>query len=145
MKHGAATLFSRAAAAGLPLDNLVRQLLAFSEKVADQIEQLPHGDPALKRLLRMSWRSLILMAVARSHRLFSREFLTEFEPASPFRFDFLRARHKMLAGRGGLYKVLFESFLDSSEADLTGLPNPDDWLTCVLDENCARPLRSIVG
>ena len=145
MKHGAATLFSRAAAAGLPLDNLVRQLLAFSEKVADQIEQLPHGDPALKRLLRMSWRSLILMAVARSHRLFSREFLTEFEPASPFRFDFLRARHKMLAGRRGLYKVLFESFLDSSEADLTGLPNPDDWLTCVLDENCARPLRSIVG
>ena len=100
LKHDAATLFSRAVAAGQSLDHLVRQLLAFSEKVADQIDQLPHGDPALKRLLRMSWRSLILMAVARSHRFFSREFLAEFEPASPFRFEFLRARHKKLARPG---------------------------------------------
>lgn len=135
MKHGAATLFSRAAAAGLPLDNLVRRLLAFSEKVADQIEQLPHGDPALKRLLRMSWRSLILMAVARSHRLFSREFLKEFEPASPFRFEFLRARHNKLSGRSGIYKILFESFLESEVADLTGLPDPKSWLQCSRKHN----------
>ena len=145
LKHGAATLFSRTAAAGLPLDHLVRQLLAFSEKVADKIEQLPHGDPALKRLLRMSWRSLILMAVARSHRFFSREFLAEFEPASPFRFEFLRARHKKLAGRRGLYKILFESFLDSGEADLSNLPQPEDWLAYVLDQNCARPLQAVLG
>jgi hypothetical protein len=145
MKHGAATLFSRAAAAGLPLDNLVRQLLAFSEKVADQIDQLPHGDPALKRLLRMSWRSLILMAVARSHRFFSRQFLAEFEPASPFRFEFLRARHRMFAGRRGLYKILFESFLDSGEADLSNLPQPEDWLAYAFDQNCARPLQAVLG
>ena len=130
LKHGSATLFSRAAAAGLPLDHLVRQLLAFSEKVADKIEELPHGDPALKRLLRMSWRSLILMAVARAHRLFSAGFITEIESASPFRFGFLCARHKKLAGRGGLYKVLFESFLESEAADLTGLPDPESWLQC---------------
>jgi hypothetical protein len=145
LKHGAATLFSRAVAAGHPLDHLVRQLLAFSEKVADQIDQLPHGDPALKRLLRMSWRSLILMAVARSHRFFSRQFLAEFEPASPFRFEFLRARHKKLAGRRGLYKILFESFLDSGEADLSNLPQPEDWLAYALDQNCARPLQAVLG
>ena len=113
LKHGAATLFSRAAAAGIPLDNLVRQLLAFSEHVADQIERLPHGEPALKSLLRMSWRSLILMAVARSPRFFTSGFLAELEPASSFRFGFLRARHKRLSGRSGLYKMLFESFLES--------------------------------
>ena len=145
LKHGAATLFSRAATAGIPLDHLVRQLLAFSETVADQIDQLPHGDPALKRLLRMSWRSLILMAVARSHRFFSRGFLAEFEPASPFRFDFLRARHKKLAGRRGLYKILFESFLDFGEADLSNLPQPEDWLAYALDRNCARPLQAVLG
>ena len=145
LKHGAATLFSRAASAGLPLDNLVRQLLAFSEKVANHIEQLPHGDPALKRLLRMSWRSLILMAVARSHRFFSREFLAEFEPASPFRFGFLRARHQKLAGRRGLYRILFESFLDAGEADLSHLPLPEDWLAYALDPNPGRPLEAAVG
>jgi hypothetical protein len=145
LKHGSATLFSRAAAAGLPLDHLVRQLLAFSEKVADQIEQLPHGDAALKRLLRMSWRSLILMAVARSHRFFSPSFLAECEPASPFRFHFLRARRKKLAGRRGLYKILFESFLDSREADLSNLPQPEDWLAYALDQNCARPLQAVLG
>jgi hypothetical protein len=145
LKHGAATLFSRAAAASIPLDNLVRQLLAFSENVADQIDQLPHGDPALKRLLRMSWRSLILMAVARSHRFFTREFLAECEPASHFRFAFLRARHKKLAGRRGLDKILFEAFLDSGEADLSHLPQPEDWLAYALDQNCARPLQAVLG
>ena len=75
LKQGAATLFSRAAANGIPLDALVRQLLTFSENVADQIERLPRGEPALKKLLRMSWRSLILMAVARSHRFFTSGFL----------------------------------------------------------------------
>ncbi len=101
-RHGSATLFSRAAERGLPLDDLVRQLLAFSECTADGIESLPHGDGALKRLLRMSWRSLIVMAVARTHRLFTPAFLAEIEPSSPFRFEFLRARHKRLSGRRGL-------------------------------------------
>jgi hypothetical protein len=133
LNHEAATLFSRAAANGIPLDNLVRQLLAFSERVADRIEQLPHGEPALKRLLRMSWRSLILMAVSRSHRFFTPAFLTELEPASQFRFGFLRARHKRLAGRRGLYKLLFESFLESESADLAHLPCPETWMKCSPD------------
>ena len=145
LKHGAATLFSRSAAAGLPLDNLVRQLLAFSEHVADQIDSLPHGEPVLKRLLRTSWRSLILMAVARSHRFFTPAFLTELEPASSFRFGFLRARHKRIAGRRGLYKILFESFLESCDADLTHLPRPEDWLALTPNSNHSRRLQAAGG
>ena len=136
LKHGSATLFSRSVVAGLPLDNLVRQLLVFSEHVADQIDRLPHGEPALKRLLRMSWRSLIVMAVARAHRFFTPAFLAELEPASSFRFEFLRARHNRIAGRRGLYKVLFESFLESSDADLRHLPPPEDWLAFTLRPDC---------
>ena len=136
LKQGAATLFSRSVVVGLPLDDLVRQLLAFSERVADQIEMLPHGELALKRLLRLSWRSLILMAVARAHRFFTPAFLAELEPASSFRFEFLRTRHNRVAGRRGLYKVLFESFLESSDADLRHLPQPEDWLAFTLRPDC---------
>jgi hypothetical protein len=140
LKNGSATLFSRAAGRGIPLDDLVKQLLAFSELVADQVEELPDGEPALKRLLRGSWRSLILMAVARSHRMFPRKFLAELEPMSPFRFAFQRDRHKRLAGRRGLYKALFESFL-ASEAGLPDLPCPEEWLHRALEparqEKCA--------
>ena len=145
LKHGAATLFSLAAAARLPLDNLVRQLLVFSDRVADQIDRLPHGEPALKHLLRMSWRSLILMAVARSHRFFTPAFLAELEPASQFRFAFLRARHKRLAGRRGLYRLLFESFLESEDVDLTHLPRPEDWLAFTVRQDCSRPIQAVAA
>lgn len=128
LKHGSSTMFTLAAKARAPLDDLVLQLLAFSTAVADQLDALPHGDPAQKRLLRMSWRSLILMAIARSDRYFTRSFLAEAEGQSPFRFGFLRARNKRLSGRKGLYRVLFESFLESSEVDLRDLPEPERWL-----------------
>lgn len=139
--HGSATLFTQAVLAGIPLDQLVRQLLVFSEHVADQADALTHGDPALKRLLRMSWRSLILMAVARSYRFFTQSFLAEMERASPFRFRFQRARHKRLSGRRGLYRVLFDSFLESAEADLTLLPCPETWLGSSSTAERSRPSR----
>jgi hypothetical protein len=128
LKQGSATLFTRNARAGIQLDSVVWQLLAFSARVADQVDALPHGDPALKSLLRMSWRSLILMAVARSDGYFTRGFLAEVERQSPFRFDFLRARNKRLSGRRSLYRVLFESFLESGDVDLRDLPEPESWL-----------------
>ena len=56
--------------------------------VADQVDALPHGDPALKNLLRMSWRSLILMAVARSHQYFTRNFLARLKPSRRSALDF---------------------------------------------------------
>jgi hypothetical protein len=144
LKSGSATLFSRAAKDGLRLDSLVTQLLAFSELVADHVDGLPDGDPALKRLLRGSWQSLILMAVARSHRFFSRKFLGELEPLSPFRFAFQRDRNKRLSGRRGLYKVLFESFL-ASDAGPSHLPRPEDWLHRMLEPECAEKRAVFAG
>ncbi len=133
LKQGAATIFSTAAKTGIPLDDRVRQLLIFSERVANRIDQLRNGDPALKRLLRTSWRSLILMAVARSHRFFSNAFLRELEASSPFRFGFQLTKHKRLSGSRGLYKVLFDSFLQSTDVDLAHLPAPESWLEFALD------------
>jgi hypothetical protein len=46
-------------------------LLNFSRQVAEPHGPLPHGTPSLKDLLRMSWRSLILMAVADAQPFFS--------------------------------------------------------------------------
>jgi len=145
LKRGSATLFTRAAQARMPLDGLVRRLLDFSDNVSGQVDALPHGDAALKKLLRMSWRSLILMAVARSHRYFTSGFIAEVEPESPFRFGFLRARHKRLSGRTGLYRVLFESFLDSADADLGALPCPENWMERQSTETELRTGSAIAG
>lgn len=112
IRNGSATLFSRAAALGEPLDGLTTRLLEFSDVVSDRMDRLPHGSAMLKGLLRMSWRSLILMAVAQSHGYFAPEFLAEAESHSPFRFAFLRSRRDRLAGRQGLYATLFEAFLE---------------------------------
>ena len=122
--RGSVTLFSGAAALGTPLDALATQLLSFGGQVADRMDALPNGKPMLKELLRMSWRSLIVGAVADSHQFFTPEFLAEAERTSPFRFAFLRARRDRLAGRQGLYAKLFDAFLESPEdADAT-LPLP---------------------
>ena len=112
MKRGSATLFSGPAARGELLDHRVVQLLRFSERVSDRMARLPHGTAMLKGLLRMSWRSLILMAVAASHQHFSRRFLREVEQFSPFRFGFLRERRRKLTGQRGLYAMLFDAFVE---------------------------------
>ena len=129
MQRGSVTLFSRAAAQGIPLDHLVIQLLNFANHVGarmDQMGQLPNSTPTLKNLLKMSWRSLIVGAVAQSHQFFSPGFLAEAEQTSPFRFAFLRARRERLTSRQGLYATLFEAFLDAGDKDATdsALPNP---------------------
>lgn len=115
LRRGSLTLFSKAAGAGVVLDELVPQLLRFSERTAAAMDGLAHGTAVLKNLLRMSWRSLILMAVAESHAFFSAEFLAEAEQWSPFRFGFLRERKERLAGRRGLYATLFDLFLEGAE------------------------------
>lgn len=124
LQRGSVTLFSRAAASGEPLDDLVMQLLGFSEQVGRRMDRLPDGASMLKDLLRMSWRSLIIMAVAHSHEFFCPAFLAEAESCSPFRFEFLRARRDRLAGRRGLYAMLFEAFLEPREDNEHELPLP---------------------
>ena len=122
MRRGSVTLFSHAAVLGRPLDGLVIQLLNFSEQVGDRMDHLPNGTGMLKKLLRMSWRSLIIGAVANSHEYFSPGFLDEAERWSPFRFEFLRTRNQRLTSRQGLYAVLFEAFLEAGEGDDSGMP-----------------------
>jgi len=126
LRRGSVTLFSRAAGLGTPLDDLATQLLRFSEQVGVRMDELPCGSGMLKELLRTSWRSLIVGAVADSHEFFSPEFLRVTEQSSPFRFEFLRARRKRLASREGLYATLFEAFLEAPEdGDLElALPMP---------------------
>lgn len=117
MRRGAATLFSRAVASGTPLDSLAIQLLNFGQEVGVTMDELPRGDGTLKALLKRSWRSLIVTAVAYSHEFFSTEFLKQAECCSPFRFEFLRERQARLASRQGLYTMLFDIFLESAESN----------------------------
>ena len=111
LRRGSMTLFSMTAVSGKPLDSLAIQLLNFGEKVAYRMDSLPEATPRLKALLKISWRSLIIRAVAESHEFFSPAFLKQAERCSPFRFAFLRARKDRLAGGEGLYAMLFERFL----------------------------------
>jgi hypothetical protein len=122
LQRGSVTLFSGPASRRQRLDGRVIQLLTLSERVSDHMDQMPHGTAALKSLLRMSWRSLILMAVAASHEYFSPEFLHQAQQISPFRFDFLRARRDKLAGRRGLYATLFNAFVDPNNSDDDAAP-----------------------
>ena len=108
LERGSLTLFTRAVRAGYPLDALVAQLLNFSEAVAAQLDALPHSDPFYRDLLRMSWRSLALMAVAQYPAFFTAEFAASLEAHSPFRFAFLRERRARLAGQSGLFDRLFQ-------------------------------------
>jgi len=124
MQRGSATLFSRAAEAGRPLDALAMQLLIFSDRVGALMDSLPHGTETLKKLLKMSWRSLIIGAVAKSHEFFTAEFLRVAESSSPFRFEFLRSRNKRLSSRQGLYATLFDAFLEERYGDASDLTLP---------------------
>ncbi len=122
LRRGSVTLFSLAASEGRTLDSLVQQLLNLSEHVADRMDMLPNGTECLKNLLRMSWRSLILMAVADARQFFSEEFLAEIEPRSSFRFNFLRARNEKLTGRQALYATLFDAFLEAGPGEQIRFP-----------------------
>jgi hypothetical protein len=123
LRRGSMTLFSRTAAAGRPLDGLTIQLLRFSEHVGKTMGELPKGTAVFKELLAMSWRSLIIGAVADSREFFSPAFLREAEQFSPFHFDFLRTRKDRIASRQGLYAKLFGALLETNE-DFDSLPSP---------------------
>jgi hypothetical protein len=111
LERASDTLFTRAVRSGCRLDDLASQLLNFSDVVAAQMIALPHGDETHNALLRMSWRSLILMAVAQAHECFSPAMLDDLERCSPFRFAFLRSRRETLDGDSGLIERLFQILL----------------------------------
>lgn len=111
LQRGSLTLFTRAVRAGELLDEPVAQLLNFSDMVCARLDALSEGDAFFKDLLRMSWRSLILMAVAQHPALFSDEFAAGLETHSPFRFAFLRRRRDRVLGRAGLMERLVQILL----------------------------------
>lgn len=133
LRRGSSTLFTRSVASGLLLDGLTVQLLMMSDRVSSRMGRMPHGGPALKRLLRMSWRSLIVMAVANAHEFFSPAFAQAMERQSPFRFEFLRKRQRRVEGRRGLYASLFDAFLEPrDDADPLGAYYPSEAVSASL-------------
>jgi hypothetical protein len=124
LDRGSATLFTRAIDRRRPLDGLVLQLLNFGDSAAASMDALPHGSRTHKDLMRMSWRSLVLMAVAQAHEYCTPGLLAQLEPCSPFRFAFLRARGRKLDGRTGLFQRLFQVLLSSGDESPFQLPNP---------------------
>jgi hypothetical protein len=122
LERGSVTLFTRAVTQGKPLDALILQLLHFSRQVADRMDPMPCGIPGLKSLLRVSWHSLILMAVADVQSFCSPQFLADLEPYSSFGFNFLRTRNESLTGRQAFYDVLFDAFVEAGPGDRSRLP-----------------------
>jgi hypothetical protein len=125
LRRDSATLFTRAIRRREPLDNLVNQLLVFCDKVAAGMDDLPHATPTLRALLRMSWRSLIVEAVADARQCFTRPFLRDLEGTSPFRLKFLRSRHEKLAGRKGMFASLFDALVEIPDSEPARLPIPE--------------------
>ena len=125
LRRESATVFTRAVRRKEPLDALVKQLLAFSARVAGEMEALPHATPMLRRLLPLSWRSLIVEAVADARGYFSRRFLRELEGTSPFGLRFLRRRHQRLRRRRGLYEGVFDALVEGAEEKAGQVPMPE--------------------
>jgi hypothetical protein len=128
LRRGSITLFTRTIAQGKPLDSLILQLLHFSDRIAGRMDRMPHGASSIKSLLRMSWRSLILMAVADVQGYCSPAFLAALEPCSSFRFGFLRERNQSLTGREALYDLLFDAFVEAAPGERSKLPIPQSAL-----------------
>jgi hypothetical protein len=115
LRNGSATLFTRAVAEGEPLDAMVCQLLNYAERVGAEMDEFAHGSPALKNLLRKSWRSLIVAAIANAREFFTPALVREIETTAQFRFSFLARRHKRVSRRNGLYANVFDILSESSE------------------------------
>ena len=73
------------------------------------------------------------MAQLGSPNFFTPAFLYELDNLLSFRFKFLRSRSKKLTGRQGLYKSLFDAFMEAGEIGSSNLPEPDQWMEYSLD------------
>jgi hypothetical protein len=135
LRRGSQTLFTRAIRSGCPLDSLATQLLNFSEHVATRMNQFPCGTTTLKNLLRISWRSIILAAIAEATEYFSPAFLDAVEAGSPFGFDFLESRNKKLARRNGIYTRLFHAILEEPATPSPASPAAP-YIPSPIDTNC---------
>lgn len=136
LRHGSQTLFTRAIQSGRTLDSIGSQLLNFSEEVGLRMNRFPCGTAVLKELLRISWRSIIIAAMAEATQFFSSKFLDEVESSSPFRFAFLRSRNKKLARRNGLYAKLFDVIIDARETGRIADAARAAYMPSPIETNC---------
>lgn len=137
LRSGSQTLFTRVARSGQPLDSVAAQLLNFSESVADRMSLFPHGAPTLKSLLRISWRSIILAAIANAAEYFTPRFLDQAESGSPFRFDFLQSRNRRLVRRNGVYAKLFNALVELPEIESeSGANSEPAYIPSSIETNC---------
>ncbi len=134
LRHGSATLFTRAIAEGEPLDCLVTQLLNFSEHVGGELDRFPGGTAVLKDLLRMSWRSVIIGAVANAREFFSASFVRRVECSSPFHFAFLEERQMKLTSQTDLHVRVFDALIETGEDEKS--PPQSDHRSCALPAEC---------
>lgn len=135
LRRGSQTLFTRAIQSGRTLDSLAAQLLNFSERAAARMNQFPCGTSTLKNLLRISWRSIIVAAIANATEFFSPAFLDAVESGSPFRFEFLRSRNKRLARRNGVYAELFNALIEEPETRSRARAEPS-YIPSPIETNC---------
>ena len=95
-KSGLLTVFSQADGRW-PLDTLTDKTFDFGYRVLQGLDSFGPGGPvALKELMVRSARTLLINAVGRSGRSFTRTYRREAETHSPFRFAFLRRCRKRL-------------------------------------------------
>lgn len=136
LRRGSATLFTRAIAEGESLDCRVTQLLNFSERVGAELDRFTGGTPVLKDLLRMSWRSIIIGAVANAREFFSGSFWDQMERSSPFRFAFLQERQMNFTSQTDLHVRVFDALTETDEDE----PRPPQ----SNHQSCALPAGAFV-
>ena len=114
-RDGVWTLFSQAAAGG-PLDELTNRTLHFAARVMGRMRQLPGAkSPALQELIARSSVSMVLRCAGAACERYTRAYMSELEPHSPFRIAFLNERRKQLGKRSAMFARLFEAFLEGDE------------------------------
>lgn len=111
--RGSLTLFTAAAAHGT-LDEITNRTLHFSQRVMEQMTDLPNASASLQRLLARSSRLLLIRSAANAPDAYTTEYLSELEKHSPFRFDFLRDREQRFLRRRRSYARLFEQVISAS-------------------------------
>lgn len=107
---GLLTVFSQSAGRW-KLDRLVNRTFRYGDGVVRGLQRFgAQGGEPLAELIATSWRQLLVDAVGRSARFFSRGYVRAMERHSPFRYRPLRARRKRLSRSSPQLMRLVEAF-----------------------------------
>lgn len=109
------TVFSQTAGQW-PLDALTNRVFHFGARVLDRLTcfDAPGLEP-LKEVMRRSAVGLLVDAVGRAGRFYTRRYLRRIAAHSPFRFSFLRKVRKELTRQQASLTRLFEAFSEPGD------------------------------